>query len=336
MKRIYLTLSAAAIATALLVPAAVSAQKEDKDVKDKKDKSKHETIVITKKSDSNEKVTVVIDGDKVTVNGKPIEDLKDGDITVNRHSYGDLNSYRAFSRNGQNFWNGNDNFTVKIDENTAMLGVTSDKDDQGVKITDITEGGGAQKAGLKENDIITKIDDKKIETPDDLTKAIRAHKPGDKVSVTYLRDKKEQKVTAELTKWKGFSFGTFDMKGLNMDAFEPRFKTPSPNVNVNPLIRDYMYHDNRPKLGLSIQDSDDGKGVQVIEVDEESNSAKAGLKKDDIILAINDKDVNSVDEVSKVVRELREKPSMNVRISRGGKHQTIEVKMPRKIKTADL
>ena len=41
------------------------------------------------------------------------------------------------------------------------------------------------KAGLKEGDIITKIDDKKIEDPDALAKAVKEHKPGDKVSVTY-------------------------------------------------------------------------------------------------------------------------------------------------------
>jgi serine protease Do len=84
-----------------------------------------------------------------------------------------------------------------------MLGVTTEKAEQGVTIQDITKESAAEKAGLKENDIITKIDDTKIEDPDGLSAAIKKHKPGEKVTVTYLRDKKEQKVTAELTKWKG-------------------------------------------------------------------------------------------------------------------------------------
>ena len=46
-----------------------------------------------------------------------------------------------------------------------MLGVTTEKIEKGVKIQDITKESGAEKAGFKENDIITKIDDKKIERP---------------------------------------------------------------------------------------------------------------------------------------------------------------------------
>ena len=43
---------------------------------------KEERIIITKKGDSTEKMTVVVDGDKVTVNGKPVENFKDGDIEI--------------------------------------------------------------------------------------------------------------------------------------------------------------------------------------------------------------------------------------------------------------
>jgi serine protease Do len=91
-----------------------------------------------------------------------------------------------------------------------------------------------------------------------------------------------------------------------------------------------------PKLGLSVQDTDDGKGVKVIEVDEESNAAKAGIKEDDIITHVDDKGVNGVDEISKLLREKKESPAVRFQLTRNGKSQNIEVKMPRKIKTADL
>jgi serine protease Do len=73
-----------------------------------------------------------------------------------------------------------------------------------------------------------------------------------------------------------------------------------------------------------------------LEVDEESNAAKAGIKENDIITQINDKAVNSADEVAKIVRENKTKPSLKLQITRNGKSQNIEVKMPRKLKTADL
>jgi serine protease Do len=331
MKRIYFNLSAIAIATLLIAPVAIHAQDEKSKEKDKSDKNKQvETIVITRKGENKEKVTVEINGDKVTVNGKPIEDLKDGDITVRRHT-------RDNNENGKwNFnWNdGNGNNLYFNDENAAMLGVVTEEVDGGVKVTDVTDESGAQKAGLKEDDIITKVDDKKIENPDDLTKVIRGHKAGDKVAITYLRDKKEQKATAELTKWKGAGFNAFNMKMPNMD-FDVMPKIQGvPRTHVSP--GQYYGFDNRPKLGLSVQDTDDGKGVKVIDVDDEGNAKKAGIKENDIIVSVNDKEVNSADEVARMVRESREKGSVMLKIKRAGKLQNIEVKMPKKLKTADL
>ncbi|MEA3425490.1 MAG: hypothetical protein U9R46_04530, partial [Bacteroidota bacterium] len=40
--------------------------------------SKEKSITIRKKGDGNEKMTIVLDGDKVTVNGKPLEYLNIG------------------------------------------------------------------------------------------------------------------------------------------------------------------------------------------------------------------------------------------------------------------
>jgi serine protease Do len=91
-----------------------------------------------------------------------------------------------------------------------------------------------------------------------------------------------------------------------------------------------------PKLGLSVQDTDDGKGVKVIDVDDDSNAAKAGLKEDDVITEIDGTAVNSTDEVVKLIKESKTKTSVMVKLQRGGKVQNVEVKMPRKIKSADL
>jgi serine protease Do len=85
-----------------------------------------------------------------------------------------------------------------------------------------------------------------------------------------------------------------------------------------------------------VQDSDDGKGVVVVNVDEESNAAKAVIKKDDVITHMDDKAVTNVDEVSKMLKEKKDNPTVRFQLNRGGKSQNIEVKMPRKIKTANL
>jgi serine protease Do len=336
MKRILPKLSVVALATLLIAPVAIHAQDEKDKDKDKSDKKDAEQIIITRKNADKGKVTVEIDGDKITVNGKPIEDLKDDDITVNRRKVRDGHSM-SFNSPGGNWsynWNDNDMKMLYEDGNTAMLGVVTESEDGGLKITDVTEKSAADKAGLKEDDIITKVDDKKVDDPDDLTKIIRSHKPGDKVTITYLRDKKEQKVTAELGKWKGSDFNAFNMPNMDFDMIAPRVEA-HPKIKMAPG-QYYSFFDNRPRLGLSVQDTEDGKGVKVIDVDDEGNGQKAGVKENDIITAINNKDVNSADEVARMVRENRDKPSIMLKIKRAGKIQNIEVRMPRKLKTEDL
>lgn len=338
MKRVLKRISILVIGAALLTPVSLLAQQEkNKEEKPSKEKTETEVITITKKGDKDGKTTVEINGDKITVNGKPIEDLKDGDITVRRNK---IKNYRGSTWS----WNNGDGMlSLAGSENKAMLGVTTEKTDEGVEVQDVTDGSAAEKAGLKENDVITKIDDQKVSDPDDLSKVIGSHKPGDKVKVTFLRDKKEQTVTAELTKWKGvtaYSLGdgfnyNFKMPEMNYNEIMPKIQgVPRvPEGNWNQL---YGIMSGRPRLGLSVQDTDDGKGVKVIDVDDEGNAKKAGIKEDDVITEIDGKAVNSADEVAKIVKESKDKNSLMFKVLRSGKTQNIEVKIPRKLKTADL
>ena len=342
MKQIVIKLSAIAFAVALLVPASALAQKEEKD-KETKEKKDGEQIIITRKGDKNEKITVEINGDKILVNGKPIEELKEGDVTVRRNKIKDVWAYGGTTPyQGLFNFKGDDGFRYfNEDSNHAMLGVTTDKAEGGVEIQDITKGSAAEKAGLKEKDVITRIDDTKVEDPDDLSDAIQKHKAGDKVTVTYLRDKKEQKATAELTKWKGMNiFSTvpgykMDLGDMRLENVMPRIQQSLPGIKT-PYGQNWIWSGGGPKLGLSVQDTDDGKGVKVIEVDEESNAEKAGIKEGDVIIEVDGKAVNGADEMAKITRESKEKVSVMLKIQRGGKTQNIEVKMPRKLKTADL
>jgi serine protease Do len=165
---------------------------------------------------------------------------------------------------------------------------------------------------------------------------VQKHKPGEKVDIKYTRDGKEQKATAELGKWKGATAlgSTAPFENFNMDLNFDDLKMPAMPRAFNG--QGWSWSGNGPKLGISVQDTDDGKGVKVIEVDEESNAAKAGIKEDDIITQVDDKAVNGVDEIAKLLKEKKENPTVRFQLTRNGKPQNIEVKMPRKIKTADL
>ena len=289
--------------------------------KEKSDKER-QTIVINRSGEANEKTVIEINGDKVLINGKEAKDNKD--VSVNVHRYKDWSNLSPSIAQGNwnvHFGDGGPTSLFTEDSNRAMLGIVTDENDKGAEISSITKESAAEKAGLKKGDIITKIGDAKIEDAEDVTKAVRSHKPGDKVAITVLRDGKEQKLNAELGKW----------KGVNMNAIS------IPRVSMAPT--EYRALNNvygRPKLGLSVQDTEDGKGVKVLEVDDESAAAKAGLKKDDIITHIDDNEIESSDELRRSVTRSTQQYNYNFKVLRNGKTQNVEVKLKRNLKTADL
>ncbi|NMN96581.1 PDZ domain-containing protein [Nocardiaceae bacterium YC2-7] len=83
----------------------------------------------------------------------------------------------------------------------ALIGlqVPSQDDANGARVIEVTPGSAAEKAGIPKGVIITKIDDRRIDTGDALIAAIRSHKPGDKVAVTYTDDTGQNQKTVDVT-----------------------------------------------------------------------------------------------------------------------------------------
>ncbi len=80
----------------------------------------------------------------------------------------------------------------------GVVGQTVDKDlaktqalsvDHGALLTEVQSGSPADKAGLKQGDIITAIDSQTMNSMEDITAYLVQKKPGDKIKVTYTRGK---------------------------------------------------------------------------------------------------------------------------------------------------
>lgn len=69
---------------------------------------------------------------------------------------------------------------------------------QGAQLRSVEGSGAGSKAGLKNGDIITKVDDTLIDSSESLVATVRGHRPGDQVTITYLRDGKTRTTTADL------------------------------------------------------------------------------------------------------------------------------------------
>lgn len=69
---------------------------------------------------------------------------------------------------------------------------------EGAQIQSLTANGAAEAAGLRRGDVITKVGDRHVPDPDALIAAVRSHRPGDKVTLTYVRDGRTHTTTATL------------------------------------------------------------------------------------------------------------------------------------------
>ncbi|MFD2526564.1 PDZ domain-containing protein [Flavihumibacter stibioxidans] len=296
------------------------------------------------KGDKDIKLSIVIKDDKIEVNGKPLAEFEDDRVAILKRNIiiRDGNTMRmAIPRtprspfqDGTFEWknNGDQDFEFTM-EDKAFLGVASEKADKGVVITEVTGGSAAEKAGLKAGDIITKVDDESIGSPDELSKAVKKHKPGDKVTITYKRDGKDNRLTATLAKMQmAISLDRMPfLQELERGQFPPEgFRNENFDFRFNPS--------GQPKLGIKAQDTEEGKGVKVIEVDEGSAAEKAGIRDGDIITSFDGKEINSVNELVEISRAAREakKSAMPLTYKRDNKEQQTEIKVPRRLRTAEL
>ncbi|MFI5957017.1 S1C family serine protease [Cryptosporangium sp. NPDC051539] len=82
----------------------------------------------------------------------------------------------------------------------ATLGVSAQdtQNGTGAQIAQVTNGSGADKAGLKAGDVVTAIGDRRVTDTDGLVAAVRSHNPGESVRITYTRGGQSSTATATL------------------------------------------------------------------------------------------------------------------------------------------
>lgn len=149
---------------------------------------------------------------------------------------------------------------------------------EGIYVAKVTEESAAEEAGMKEGDVITAIDGKPVNKRAELQEVLAKKRPGDKVTVTYLRDKKKATKTVTLKNEKG---NTQVVKKADLDVLGGNFRAIT----------------NAQKEQLNI-----GYGLEVLKV----NSGRlktAGITKGFIIQRVNDNAVKTIDDLQNAVKE---------------------------------
>jgi serine protease Do len=230
--------------------------------------------------------------------------------------------------------------------NKAFLGVATKASSEGALIVDVNEGSPAAKAGLKEEDIITQVNKEKIEGPSDLYKVIGQYKADDKITIEYIREGKKNQKEIVLAKNKmdvieaspnnnfNNNVDVFKLEDDEMDkGFDKKFRRGFALPDF-PNIDEIYVNTKKPKLGISIEDLEEGNGVKITMVNKYSPADKAGLKVGDIITSIDKHDVKEVNDIKWQYFEAGQ--TIKLSVNRNKENKIIEVKIPKKINSADL
>ena len=148
----------------------------------------------------------------------------------------------------------------------------------GVYVAEVSSDGAAAAADLKEGDVILSIDGKKIEKFGELQEAVVNHRPGDKVTITYMRDKKRHTTTLTLRNVQGT---TTMVETVDTDDI---------GVALRPLS-----DSERKELNLSY-----GLVVSAIK---KGKMQDAGVTKGIIIMQVNDKKMVKSEDFEQAVKE---------------------------------
>ncbi|MGD0128938.1 MAG: DegQ family serine endoprotease [Terriglobia bacterium] len=153
-------------------------------------------------------------------------------------------------------------------------------DTSGALIDDVNRGGPADKAGLKNGDVIRKLNGQSIESRDQLTAMVTDINPGTVVKLDILRDGQPMTVNV-----------TLGDRPANLSYVAGTSKAPTEGAlrgitvqNLTPELRD--------QLGLSPE----VHGVVITEIDPSSPAAQAGFQQGDVIESVNRHQVNSVQD----------------------------------------
>lgn len=181
----------------------------------------------------------------------------------------------------------------------------------GVRVTDVAEGEAADKAGIKEDDVIQFFADEKIRSSADLVDAVRAKKPGTKVDVKLVRDGKFKTVAVTVGELKLKTW--FGPKDFLFQTGKGGYL----GVQLHSLNKDLAkYFGVKPD-----------EGALILKVEEKSPAEEAGLKAGDVIVELDGEDVAGPQGVSEILADLKKGDKIEVKVIRHKKPQSVKAEL---------
>ena len=179
---------------------------------------------------------------------------------------------------------------------------------QGALVANVEKGGPAEKAGLEPSDIILKFDSKEVKTSTDLPRLVGSVKPGSRVNLQVWRKGAAKDLAVVV--------GELPVdKSANTPPPFKRGKTE--NIGKLGLTLSELTADQRKELKISA-------GVLVEEV--KGVATRAGLQSGDVILAINNSEVKTIEQFNHALGKLEARKNLALLVRRGETTQYITLR----------
>ncbi len=168
----------------------------------------------------------------------------------------------------------------------------------GALVNSVDKGTPADKAGIEASDVILKFDGKPIESSQDLPRIVAQTRPGSKVPVQVWH------------------------KGASREVTVTVGEMPEDKVAQRPGRKETKPGNVVARLGLTLieltpeQRKELGTAGLLVE-DAQGTAAKAGIRRGDVLLAINNQDVKTVDQLNQVLGQFEKARSVALLIRRG-------------------
>jgi serine protease Do len=169
----------------------------------------------------------------------------------------------------------------------------------GALVNSVEKGGSADKAGLEPSDVILKFDGKTVNSSADLPRMVAQTRPGSRVTMQIWR------------------------KGAAKDVIVTVGEMPEDKVAQRVGRRDSKAGNMVARLGLTVselsaeQRKELGIGGGLLVEDVQGAAAKAGIRRGDVLMALNNQDIKSVEQLTQLLNQYDKAKSVALLIRRG-------------------
>ncbi len=258
----------------------------------------------------------------------------------------------------------NDEETKKVEKRVVVrhagggrLGVSLDDtegDVRGAKVRSVEKDSPAEKAGLKDGDVVVRFDGEAVRSASQLARLVRETPSGRSVPIEVTRGGARQSLTATLAEGsRGFSVFSgdggdfaFDQPDFDVRLPEPPAPPAAPHMQLMPHAwawrngdsgdRNFRFLLGGPrKLGIEYMDIGEqlagyfklsGRtGVLVSSVDADGPAAKAGIKAGDVVLKLDEKAIEDGDDLREAVSQAEGGKEVTVTVQREGRPLDLKV-----------